>query len=100
GLVEISRSHLELAEPDRQVEAPDSVRLLADDPLHLVRVLLEAAEPMAQRVDVVLSEVLHVAHAKAGCLGSLQGRADRYQLTVREDVTMDEVASEDAGVRV
>src|SRR5205823_9842916 len=87
--------HLILVERHCQEHSPAAIGQLISYLLHFFRVLLITTKPMPQGVHIVFFEILHVAHLEATCLCRSQGSTDRYTLTIREDVAMDEVASED-----
>src|SRR5437763_559077 len=52
-------------------------------------------KPMAQRVYIMFSEILHVAHLEASCLCRSQEITDRYALPIGEHVAADEVPPEE-----
>ena len=51
---------------------------------------LQARDPVAERVDVMFAQILHVARLEPDSLRALDERAKRHQLATRKDILLDE----------
>ncbi len=71
-------------------DAPDAIHHITYKLPCFVRLLFQAAYPIAQRVNIMLSEVFHVTYLKAVRLCNVEGCADRNNISIRVDIAANE----------
>jgi hypothetical protein len=77
----------------RHVESPHAICWLTDERHRFPTSGLEAANPVTQREDVMLAQALDVAQLEPASLGAPDDRGGRCKLAIREDVSVDELAT-------
>ena len=76
----------------RHIHPPHTETLLAHHLAQFVEIGFEAPAPLPQRLGVMQAQVLDVGSLQPGIRNFLQGQADMWQLAVRENIAVDEIA--------
>src|SRR5260370_42573546 len=85
-LVQVQLARLEVVGGAGQIQPPNPILEFADKAAGLVCICLEPTKPLAERQEVMLTQIFHVADLEADFLSALQHGCDWHQIIVRKDV--------------
>src|SRR6516162_10123735 len=71
-------------------ETPDAIGEIGGNSLGLVRVLFQGMYPVTKSGIVMLAQTLYIAYFQAAHFSCPQGRSDRNNVAIREDIAIHE----------